>query len=183
MREKSDQICSPLALRSVNLFRNWLHDEQDDRMQLDERDKQILKLLQSDCRISNADLAEQVSMSASACWRKIRALEDSGVIEGYRAGVSPQAVGLGFQALVHVQLARHNPEHLTDFITAVKTRQEVVDCYATTGQADYHLRVLCRDIAAYNDFLENFLFRLPAVESAQTNVVLREIKRSPQVPV
>lgn len=152
-------------------------------MILDERDKHILTLLQADCRISNADLAEQVNMSASACWRKTRSLEETGIIAGYRADVSPQAVGLTFQALVHVQLARHNPEHLAGFISAVKTRPEVVECYATTGQADYHLRVLCQNIAAYNDFLEGFLFRLPAVESAQTNVVLREIKRSHQVPV
>lgn len=105
------------------------------------------------------------------------------MIEGYRARVSPQAVGLGFQALVHVQLTRHNPEHLNEFITAMEARPEVLDCYATTGQADYHLRVLCKDIAAYNDFLEGFLFRLSAVESAQTNVVLKEIKRNPSVPV
>lgn len=152
-------------------------------MELDQRDKHILKLLQADCRISNADLAEKVGLSASACWRKTRSLEDLGVIEGYRARVSPAAVGHGFQALVHVQLARHNPGHVQDFITAVGRREEVLECYATTGQADYHLRVMCRDIAAYNDFLEGFLFRLSAIESAQTNVVLREVKRSNVVPV
>lgn len=152
-------------------------------MELDERDKKILKLLQDDCRISNADLAEKVGMSPSACWRKTRALEDLGVIDGYRADIRPQAVGLNFEALVHVQLTRHNPEHLSRFIAAIQTRREVMDCYATTGRADYHLRVLCRDIAAYNQFLETFLFRLPAVESAQTNVVLREIKRSHEAPV
>jgi DNA-binding Lrp family transcriptional regulator len=152
-------------------------------MELDERDKHILKMLQTDCRISNADLADAVGMSASACWRKTRSLEDTGVIDGYRADVSAQIVGLSFQAMVHVQLTRHNPEHLAGFIAAVQSRREVVECYATTGQADYQMRVLCRDIAAYNDFLENFLFRLPAVESAQTNVVLREIKRSHEVPL
>ncbi len=150
-------------------------------MKLDARDKHILKLLQADCRISNGDLADQIGMSPSACWRKTRALEDAKIITRYRADVSPQAIGLAFQALVHVQLTRHNPEHLSDFITAVETRPEILDCYATTGQADYHLRVLCRDIAAYNVFLEEFLFRLPAVESAQTNVVLREIKRTSSI--
>lgn len=152
-------------------------------MPLDARDKQILNILQTDCRLSNAELAEQTGMSASACWRKTKALEDLGVIESYRAQVSPQAIGLGFQALVHVQLTRHNQEHLKGFIAGVNARPEVLDCYATTGQADYHLRVLCRDIAAYTAFLEDFLFRLPAVESAQTNVVLREIKRSHKMPV
>jgi DNA-binding Lrp family transcriptional regulator len=156
----------------------YIWKRKDYPMILDDRDRHILGILQADCRLSNADLATRVGMSASACWRKTRALEEAGVIEAYRADLSPQAIGLGFMALVHVQLTRHNPEHLAEFIDAVHTRPEVLDCFATTGQADYHLRVLCRDIAGYNEFLEEFLFRLPAVESAQTNVVLREIKRS-----
>ena len=105
------------------------------------------------------------------------------MIGTYRADVAPGKVGLEFQAMVHVKLTRHNPDHLRDFITAVSGRAEVVDCFATTGTADYHMRVLCPDIDSYNHFLEDFLFRLPAVESAQTNVVLREIKRSRTVPV
>lgn len=152
-------------------------------MELDARDRQILKQLQTDCRISNADLADQAGLSSSACWRKTRSLEESGVIDGYRASVSPKAVGLTFQALVHVHLTRHNPDRLQEFISAIEARPEVLECYATTGQADYHLRVLCRDITAYNAFLEDFLFRLTAVESAQTNVVLKEVKRSFEVPV
>ncbi|WP_420566808.1 Lrp/AsnC family transcriptional regulator [Thalassovita sp.] len=152
-------------------------------MQLDRRDRLILKLLQADSRISNSELAEKVGMSQSALWRKVRALEQAGAIEGYRAVVSAPALGLHFQALVQVHLTRHNPEHLQQFISAVESRPEVLDCYATTGQSDYILRVLCQDIGAYNTFLEDFLFRLPAVESAQTNVVLREIKRSRDLPV
>ena len=152
-------------------------------MQLDQRDRQILRLLQTDSRLSNNELAEKVGMSQSALWRKVRALEEAGIIEGYRAAVSAPAVGLQFQALVQVHLTRHNPEHLRQFISAVETRPEILDCYATTGQSDYILRVLCHDIGAYNTFLEEFLFRLPAVESAQTNVVLREIKRSRDIPV
>ncbi len=152
-------------------------------MQLDDRDRRLLALLQGDCRISNADLAERVGMSASACWRRVRAFEEAGLITAYRAELSPQQAGLAFQALVHVHLTRHNPEHLSQFITAIEHRPEVMECYATTGQADYHLRVLCRDIAAYNQFLENFLFRMPAVESAQTNVVLRQIKTQKTLPL
>ena len=155
----------------------------DEPMDIDARDRQILDQLQSDCRLSNAELADRVGMSASACWRKTRALEEAQVITGYRAEIAPLSIGLTFQALVHVQLTRHNPEHLAQFISAVKTRDEVVEVYATTGQADYHLRVLCRDIAAYNSFLEDFLFRLPAVDSAQTNVILREIKRGGGIPL
>ncbi len=153
------------------------------RMLLDSRDCQLLALLQKDCRISNADLAERVGMSSSACWRRVRVFEEAGLISQYRAELSPERAGLSFQALVHVHLTRHNPEHLERFIAAIEKRPEVMECYATTGQADYHMRVICKDIGAYNVFLEEFLFRLPAVESAQTNVVLREIKRSNALPI
>lgn len=147
-------------------------------MKLDARDERILVSLQSDCRQSNADLAASVGMSASALWRRIRMLEEAGVIERYGASVNPARMGFGFEALVHVQLTRHDPEKLAEFISAMDRRPEVQECYATTGQADYQLRVLCRDLPAYNRFLEEFLFRLPAVASAQTNVVLRTIKRT-----
>lgn len=147
-------------------------------IQLDSRDRQILDLLQKDCRISNADLAEKVGMSASACWRRVRAFEDSGIIERYSAVLNPDKVGLEFEAIVLVQLTRHDPDNLTDLVRVITLRPEVLDCFATTGQADYHMHVLFPDIATYNDFLENVLFRLPAVDSAQTNVVLRKIKRA-----
>ncbi|WP_050928175.1 Lrp/AsnC family transcriptional regulator [Aestuariivita boseongensis] len=143
---------------------------------LSEKDLTILAELQKDCRLPNAELAERVGMSASACWRRVRALEEAGVIERYAAQVNPRKIGLEFHALVHVQLTRHAPDKIVDFIRAVEASPEVEECYATTGQADYHLRVLTRDIDAYNRFLESFLFRLPAVSSAQTNVVLRTIK-------
>lgn len=143
---------------------------------LDERDHRILELLQRDCRISNADLAVRVGMSASALWRRIKALEEGGVIQRFAVQIDPASLGLTFQAIVHVQLVRHERDRLNEFIRAVEGCAEVQECHATTGQADYHLRVLCRDLAAYNRFLEDFLFRLPAVASAQTNVVLRTIK-------
>ncbi len=139
-------------------------------------DLKILAILQNDCRIPNAELAERVGASASACWRRVKALEEAGVIERYVAQVNPRKTGLQFHALVHVQLTRHAPDKIVDFIRAVEASPEVKECYATTGQADYHLRVLTKDIDAYNRFLETFLFRLPAVSSAQTNVVLRTIK-------
>ncbi|MFW8633690.1 Lrp/AsnC family transcriptional regulator [Cribrihabitans pelagius] len=152
-------------------------------MNLDDRDRRILALLQEDCRITNAELAEAAGMSPSALWRRVRALEDAGVIRRYSAVVDPAELGLQFHAIVHVHLTRHDPDKLVEFIRAVENSPLVQDCYATTGQADYHLRVLAPDLEAYNRFLEGFLFRLPAVASAQTNVVLRSIKHgSPLVP-
>ena len=147
-------------------------------MELDNRDKRLLMLLQQDSRLTNSELAEKVGMSSSACWRRVRALEEAGVIERYGAVIQPRRVGLSFHAIVHVQLSRHDPDEIGAFIQAVSARREIQECHATTGEADYHLRVACADIDAYNRFLDDFLFRLPAVRSAQTNVVLKEIKRA-----
>ncbi len=145
---------------------------------LDDRDLRILTLLQGDCRISNADLAGAVGMSTSALWRRVRCMEEAGVIERYGAVVDPGQMGLAFEAIVLVHLIRHDPAKIVEFIRAIEACKEVQECYATTGQADYHLRVLCRDLDAYNRFLEDFLFRLAAVNNAQTNVVLRTVKRN-----
>ena len=148
---------------------------------MDDTDRKLLLLVQRDSRLPNAQLAEQLNISASACWRRVKALEEAGIITRYAAVVDPQALGLGFEAIVHVHLTRHDTEALDRFIAAVRQRDEVMDVYATTGQADYHLRILCRDIDSYNAFLEQFLFMQPVVNSAQTNVILRRIKTNAPV--
>lgn len=150
---------------------------------LETQDLKILAALQRDARIANADLAAQAGLSTSACWRRVRQLESAGVIRAYRAEVDPAACGLTFHAIVHVQLTRHEPANLERFIHAITRRPEVMDCYATAGDADYHLRILCADLDAYNRFLEDFLFRVPGVASARTNLVLREIKRARVLPL
>jgi Lrp/AsnC family transcriptional regulator, leucine-responsive regulatory protein len=152
-------------------------------MELEEQDRRLLRELQRDGRISNQDLAEAAAMSTSACWRRVRLLEEARVIRGYAAIVDPAACGLSFHAVVHVQLARHEERFVEQFAEAIARRSEVLDCFATTGEADYHLRVLCADLETYNLFLERFLFRLPGVQSARTNLVLREIKHEVALPV
>lgn len=148
---------------------------------MDDIDRKLLMFLQQDSRLPNAQLAEKLNISASSCWRRVKALEEAGIVERYAAIVNPKRMGLRFEAIVHVHLTRHDTEALARFIAAVQRREEVTECYATTGQADYHLRILCRDIDAYNEFLEGFLFVQPAVNSAQTNVVLRRIKANAPV--
>lgn len=150
---------------------------------LEEPDRRIIRAMQADGRISNQELAERVGMSASACWRRVRALEEAGIIRGYAALVDPARAGLGFHAVVHVTLTRHDHRHVDTFIAEVGRRPEVLDCFATTGEADYHLRVLCRDLDAYNQFLEGFLFRLPGIANVRTNLVLKGIKQDSPIPV
>ncbi|MEX0408574.1 Lrp/AsnC family transcriptional regulator [Aquibium sp. LZ166] len=144
---------------------------------LEEQDRRILAALQADSRVSNQELADIAGMSASACWRRVKALEEAGIIRRYCAIVDAAAVGMGFHAIVHVSLTRHDHNHVDTFIAEVKRRPEVLDCFATTGEADYHLRIVCADLAAYNDFLEGFLFRLPGIANVRTNLVLKDIKQ------
>ncbi len=143
---------------------------------LTDQDKQILAVIQRDGRISNQDLADRTAMSASACWRRVRALEETGVIARYVGIVDARRAGMAFHAMVHVKLNRHSRDNVTAFLDRVQRRHEVLDCFATSGDADYHLRVLCPDLDAYNVFLETFLFDLPGIANIQTNIVLKQIK-------
>ncbi len=144
--------------------------------EIDQTDRRILDALRADSRMSNVDLADKVGLTTSSCWRRVKALEDSGIIRHYTVALDDEKLGLGLGAIVHVHLTRHDPDHLETFMRAVQSRPEIRACYATTGQADYHLHIVCADIEAYNDFLEKVLFRIPAVASAQTNVILKKIK-------
>ncbi|MFV0293073.1 MAG: Lrp/AsnC family transcriptional regulator [Paracoccus sp. (in: a-proteobacteria)] len=154
-----------------------------DKIKLTPTDRSLIRFLQQDCRLSNAELAEKAGMSPSACWRRVRMLEEAGVISGYGAVIDPDGAGLEFHAIVHVRLIRHSREGVRQVMTELTARPDVVECYATTGQYDYHLRVLCANMVAYRHFLDDFLFRLPAIESAQTNVVLESIKPRSIIPV
>ena len=151
--------------------------------QLTEQDRRLLRALQDNARISNQELAEKAGMSASACWRRMRALEESGVIRRYAAILHAARAGRGFHAIVHVTLTRHDHSHVDTFIAEVRRRPEVLDCFAVTGEADYHLRVVCEDLDAYNRFLEGFLFRLPGIANVRTNLVLKDIKQETAIPV
>ena len=115
--------------------------------------------------------------------QKAKALEDAKVIEGYSTILSAEACGLSFHAVVHVTLSRHRIDIVDDFLNAVLARDEILDCFATSGDADYHLRVRCCDLEAYNQFLEQFLFTLDGVSNIKTHLVLRQIKHSSQFPI
>lgn len=152
-------------------------------MDLTDADRRLLRALQEDSRVSNQALAERAGMSASACWRRVRALEDAGLIAGYPAVLDADRCGLAFSAIVHVTMTRHDVSQLSVFIERIAERPEVLECYSTTGEADYHLRVVCRDKEAYNDFLEGFMFRLPGIAHVRTNLILKDIKLHGPLPV
>lgn len=150
---------------------------------LSTEDRVILSELQKDCRLTNQQLADQTNMSASSCWRRVQSLEDNQVIVGYVARVDAERAGLGFSAILSVKLSRHAAEAVQGFVRDIQKRPEVLQCFALTGDADYMLRVVTEDMAAYNVFLNDFLFRLPGVNQVSTSVVLDVIKDDLRLPL
>jgi Lrp/AsnC family transcriptional regulator, leucine-responsive regulatory protein len=149
---------------------------------IEKQDEHILAQLQKEGRTTNQQLAEDVGMSTSACWRRVRALEEAGVIIGYSALVDREKAGFATSAILHVSLERHDAKFVDEFVSRVMARAEVMECFATTGDADYHLRVVVRDMKAYNEFLDGFMFRLPGIRHVRTNVILKEIKTGVALP-
>lgn len=149
---------------------------------LEPKDRRILAELQLDSRLTMQELAERVGMSSSACWRRVKNLEESGVIDRYAVIVNGRKAGFGLSSMVHVSLARHEEKNVDHFIREVLRHPEILECFATSGEADFHLRVVVEDIDAYNHFLDEFIFKLPGVSQVRSNIVLKEIKADTALP-
>jgi len=149
---------------------------------LDVKDRRILIELQRDSRLTMQELGERVGMSSSACWRRVKSLEDEGVIDRYAVIANTRKAGFSLSSMVHVSLARHERKNVENFIREVMRHPEVLECFATSGEADFHLRVVVEDIDAYNVFLDGFIFRLPGVSQVRSNIVLKEIKADTALP-
>jgi Lrp/AsnC family leucine-responsive transcriptional regulator len=149
---------------------------------LGNKDRRILTELQRDSRLTNQELADKVGMSNSATWRRVKSLEEDGIIDRYVAIVEPRKAGFGLASMVYVSLARHEQSHVDHFVREVLRHPEVLKCYATSGEADFHLRVVVEDIDAYNVFLDDFIFRLPSLSQVRSNIVLKEIKADIALP-
>lgn len=150
---------------------------------MDRTDLRILKALQADGRLSNQALSVDVGISTAACWRRVRALEEEGFIEQYTALLSRSKLGLDLCAFIHVTLARHVRENTLSFEEEIMKRPEVLECFATTGDSDFILRVVTASIQALDSFLENFLFTLPQVSQIKSNIALRELKLDTALPL
>jgi DNA-binding Lrp family transcriptional regulator len=149
---------------------------------LGRKDRLLLDELQRDSRLTMQQLAERVGMSASACWRRVRNLEESGVIDRYAVLVNPRKAGFTLSSMTLVSLARHEQKNVENFVKEVMRHPEVLECFATSGEADFHLRVVVEDMDAYNAFLDDFIFRLPGVSQVRSNIVLKEIKADTALP-
>jgi len=150
---------------------------------LDRTDLRLLALLQRDGRATNADIAAQVNLSPSACLRRIQRLEATGVIAGYAARVDPKAVGLGLQAFVRVQLEKHGQASIDHFGDSVQGWDEVVACYALTGDMDYLLHVVVQDLEHFSRFLLDKLLNASGVADVNSSFVLRAVKTDAGLPL
>ncbi len=151
---------------------------------IDRFDRQILQALQQDGRISNQELADRIGLSPSPCLRRVRALEESGFITGYRALVDAKALGLSLMALIHISMDQHTPERFKHFEAAIVKIPEVMECLLITGQtADYQLKVVVQDMDAYQALLLNRITRIPGVTGVHSSFVLRGVVDKTALPV
>jgi DNA-binding Lrp family transcriptional regulator len=152
-------------------------------MTLDKYDKKILDALQKDGRISNVQLANLVNLSESACLRRVRALEMSGMIDRYAALVSQPKVGLSGNVFVHIGLQREEESELAAFENAVRNIPEVMECYLMTGEFDYLLRVVVSDMADFERLHRDALTRLPGVARVNSSVTIRTVQKKTELPL
>ncbi len=157
--------------------------QKDATIVLDRKDRAILDLLQRDARLPLQQLAEQVGLTTTPCWKRVKALEAAGVIAGYGAVVDRARVGLGLAVLAEINLTQHSESTVDEFERAVAACPQIVACYSTTGAADYTIQVLVPDITRYERFLHETAFRLPGVTHVRSSVVLKQVKAERVLPI
>ena len=150
---------------------------------MDGYDRKILAALQTNSGLSNADLAQRIGLSPSPCLRRVKALEEDGVIEGYSAHLNRHALKLDVMAFIDVQLERQTAGITEAFLKEVDKIPQVIACYLMTGTLDFLLQVVAQDLHAYADFVTETLLKLPGVKDVRSSFVLKEAKRSPALPL
>ncbi|MBL7013630.1 MAG: Lrp/AsnC family transcriptional regulator [Candidatus Marinimicrobia bacterium] len=152
-------------------------------MIIDEIDRLLLDELQSNCRITNAELAKRVSLSPSSTLERVKKLESSGLIDKYIALLNPQKAGYTCFTFVEVKLARHGETPVESFFNAISELPEILECHHITGEADFLLRVATKDIPSYEEFILHQLSALPNVQNMKTSVVLSTFKQESKLAV
>ncbi|MGY9038821.1 Lrp/AsnC family transcriptional regulator [Sulfitobacter sp. M13] len=149
---------------------------------MDSKDREIIKALQRNGRLTNQDLAAQVNLSPSPCLRRTRTLEEKGVIKGYTAIVDERAYGLPVTALVRIRLSSHTGEVVKLFEKKVHETDQILDCYVITGSEDYLLRVLVEDLKSYEEFVRHKLHNIPGIASIDSSFAYGVLKQSNVFP-
>lgn len=149
---------------------------------MDSKDRQIIRKLQRDGRMTNQALSERVNLSPSPCLRRVRNLDKAGVIRGYRADVDPKKYGLAVEAFIAVGLERHNKETVNHFESRIRDIDEVIACHLLTGAQDYLLHVVVADLDGYDDFIRNKLHQIGGIGSIDSSISYSTIKRTSVFP-
>ena len=153
-------------------------------MEIDRFDRQILQVIQQDGRISNQELADRIGLSPSPCLRRVRALEEAGIVTGYRALVNAKALGYTLMALIYISMDKHTPERFEHFEKEISQISEVLECLLITGQdADYQIKVIVRDMDAFQELLLNRINRIQGVTGVHSSFVLRRVVDKTALPV
>jgi len=150
---------------------------------LDRHERVILQALQDNGRLTMQELAERAGLSVSPCWRRVKSLEEIGVIRKYTALVDPIKLGYSECIFANVTLERHAERAVENFEKAMLARPEVLDCFAVTGDADYMMRVIIESTQAYGEFLHRYVFTIPGVSQVRSNISLRQIKNETELRV
>ena len=151
--------------------------------QLDDFDRKILAALQRDGRMSHVALSEAVALSPSQCARRLERLEKIGAVRGYGAFLDAEALGFGITALVTVTLEKHARANIREFEQLVQRRPEIIECLAITGDGDFQLRIVARDLASFSRFLMEVIIPMPDVATTRSHIVLNQIKSTHALPI
>ncbi|MFT6348503.1 MAG: Lrp/AsnC family leucine-responsive transcriptional regulator [Psychromonas sp.] len=155
-----------------------------ERIKLDRIDKNILRLMQGNARISNLELADRVGLSPTPCSRRVKCLEESGIIDKHVTLLKPSVLGLNLIAMIGISMDRHTPDRFDNFERAIVTLPEVMECLIVTGQsADFLLKVVVRDMQHYEQFLLGQLTKLEGVTGVHSSFVLREVVKKTELPL
>ena len=152
-------------------------------MKLSATDVKILRILQQDASQTAAEIAEQVNLSTSPCWRRISRLEKEGIIEKKVALLDAEKLGMGLVVFARISLTNNDESSLHDFEERVRRFPEVVECYTVTGSADYFLKIITRDIKHYDGFMRRHLIQIPWIRDVNSNVAVTRIKYSTELPL
>jgi DNA-binding Lrp family transcriptional regulator len=150
---------------------------------LTQLDRKVLAQLQENCRLSNQEIADRVGSSASSVWRRIRTMQEAGVIDGFYVSVTAEALGYAEVIMVHVSLSKHSDQGIDAFTKLIEQAPEVLECYAVTGDHDFLLKVVAKDMRAFYRFLEETLMNKDYIDRTSSTVVMNKIKESRSIPV
>jgi Lrp/AsnC family leucine-responsive transcriptional regulator len=152
-------------------------------MLLDAMDIRILECVQEDARLTNVEMSQKVNLSATQCHRRLKRMEEQGLIDRYSAILDMTAIGLDVMAMVNVTLESHHENPARSFVREIQRLPEILECWSVAGDADYQLRVAATDLKAFSKFIMDSLMPLPMVASVRSRILLEEVKRSRALPL